>query len=103
MANRYLLDLRVIAIFGLMGNRYFLGNHRFFLFPDHFFLSTSGQLRLQKQVDRETKSELIIKVQAIDNGTPQMTSQTDLIIKVIDVNDVTPVFRPVVIKPVLEV
>ena len=54
-------------------------------------------------MDRETKSDLTIKVQAIDNGTPQMTSQTDLAITVIDVNDVTPVFRPVVIEPVLEV
>ena len=60
-------------------------------------------MRLQRKVDRETKSDLTIRVEAIDNGTPQMTSQTDLTIKVIDVNDVTPAFRPVVIEPVLEV
>eukprot|EP00111_Clytia_hemisphaerica_P005933 TCONS_00017188-protein len=69
---------------------------------EFFHLSTNGQLRLEKPLDRETKDELVIEVQAIDNGDPAMSTTTDFRITVTDVNDVTPRFREIEIKALSE-
>ncbi|XP_042207000.1 fat-like cadherin-related tumor suppressor homolog, partial [Homarus americanus] len=52
----------------------------------------SGWLSLNQELDAETKSKYDLKVLAKDNGTPQRSSTTSIIIEVIDYNDNAPQF-----------
>ena len=54
--------------------------------------STSGQIILVKQLDREVKDEYVLVVSATDGGQPQLNSTTLVKITVTDYNDNEPVF-----------
>ncbi|XP_073474007.1 protocadherin-8-like [Aquarana catesbeiana] len=51
----------------------------------------SGMLRAVRSLDYEMLKQLDLEIEAIDNGTPQLTARTQLRIKIIDVNDNAPV------------
>ncbi|XP_076387964.1 FAT atypical cadherin kugelei isoform X3 [Megachile rotundata] len=52
----------------------------------------SGIVTLGKSLDRETKAMYNVTIQALDQGTPQLTSVTSLIVNVQDINDNPPEF-----------
>ena len=54
--------------------------------------STSGQIILVKELDRETEDEYMLVVSATDGGQPQLNSTTLVKITVTDYNDNQPVF-----------
>ena len=54
--------------------------------------STSGQIILVKELDRETRDEYVLVVSARDRGQPQLNSTTLVKITVTDYNDNEPVF-----------
>ena len=54
--------------------------------------STSGQIILVKELDRETEDEYVLVVSATDGGQPQLNSTTLVKITVTDYNDNEPVF-----------
>ncbi|XP_062576129.1 cadherin EGF LAG seven-pass G-type receptor 2-like isoform X1 [Saccostrea cucullata] len=53
----------------------------------------TGEISVQKQLDYETTEEYRLSIQAQDQGEPPKTNTTDVIIKVIDVNDNPPIFH----------
>ncbi|XP_031780785.1 fat-like cadherin-related tumor suppressor homolog isoform X4 [Nasonia vitripennis] len=60
---------------------------------DHFVISPdSGIVTLAKPLDRETKAMYNVSIQAMDQGTPQLSSVTFLIVNVQDINDNPPEF-----------
>ena len=52
----------------------------------------TGQLTLQKNLDRETKANIKLVINATDQGKPSLNSSVNLTIVVIDVNDNAPTF-----------
>ena len=54
--------------------------------------STSGKIRTQSPLDRETTDSYMFTVQASDSGTPVMSSFVNVTLNVFDVNDNRPVF-----------
>ena len=63
----------------------------------------TGELSLNKPLDREAFSSANITVQACDDGLPQLCSNATLSIEVLDVNDNKPKFLPFVVSTVAEV
>ncbi|CAH0554100.1 unnamed protein product, partial [Brassicogethes aeneus] len=62
-------------------------------FNDHFVMSSdSGIVTLAKPLDREIRSMYNLSVQAVDQGTPQLSSVVNLIVNVQDINDNPPEF-----------
>ncbi|XP_078366665.1 protocadherin Fat 4-like [Oculina patagonica] len=58
-----------------------------------FFISPgTGQLKLLRDLDRETKDHYQITVIATDNGAHRLSSEVEVFIKVLDVNDNPPKF-----------
>ena len=73
-------------------------------YPGKFELdSNSGEIRVKSLLDRETESEYKLTVTAADGGQPARTSTMTIDVKVLDVNDNSPVFYPrqyfVVLQP----
>ncbi|XP_055376378.1 cadherin-related tumor suppressor [Condylostylus longicornis] len=56
--------------------------------------AVDGLLRVSGHLDRELKSKYIIDVRAKDRGEPPKSTQTQIIIKILDENDNSPVFDP---------
>ncbi|XP_049820796.1 fat-like cadherin-related tumor suppressor homolog isoform X5 [Aethina tumida] len=62
-------------------------------FNDHFVMQTdSGIVTLAKPLDREIRSMYNLTIQAIDQGTPQLSNIVSLIVNVQDINDNPPEF-----------
>ena len=60
---------------------------------NHFKIDeSSGIVTLAKPLDRETKGVYNLTVRAMDTGRPRMSSNTYLLIVVLDVNDNPPEF-----------
>ncbi|KAJ8970951.1 hypothetical protein NQ317_014059 [Molorchus minor] len=63
-------------------------------FNDHFVMaSDSGIVTLAKPLDRELRSMYNLSIQAVDQGTPQLSSAAHLIVNVQDINDNPPEFE----------
>ena len=54
----------------------------------------SGILKLNKLLDRKTTPTFVVRVVAMDNGNPKLTSTATITINVQDINDNTPAFAP---------
>ncbi|XP_008939523.1 PREDICTED: protocadherin Fat 4-like, partial [Merops nubicus] len=54
---------------------------------------TTGQLSLSQQLDYETIKQLEVRVEASDGGQPSLSSQTRVVVHVLDVNDHPPEFN----------
>lgn len=61
-------------------------NDQFAIAPD------SGIVTLRKSLDRETKAMYNVSIQALDQGTPQLSSVAFLVVHVQDINDNPPEF-----------
>uniref|UniRef100_A0A0K0EWQ0 Flamingo-like protein FMI-1 (inferred by orthology to a C. elegans protein) n=1 Tax=Strongyloides venezuelensis TaxID=75913 RepID=A0A0K0EWQ0_STRVS len=73
---------------------YYLDENDEFVKMDKFRLDrTSGTLRINQKLDRETVETFILPVIAKDRGSPQKTSKTTVTIKLEDVNDNAPQFE----------
>lgn len=60
---------------------------------NHFKMSAdSGIVTLAKPLDREIKASYNLTIQAMDQGTPQMSSVASLVVNVQDINDNPPEF-----------
>ena len=60
---------------------------------DRFLInSTTGELTVVMAFDREQVQLVSIMVTARDNGTPQLSSQVEVLIEILDVNDNSPYF-----------
>jgi protocadherin Fat 1/2/3 len=60
----------------------------------HFSIdAASGLVTLSKSLDREQQSVYNLTVQAVDQGTPQLTARATLVVQVLDVNDNPPEFE----------
>jgi protocadherin Fat 4 len=56
--------------------------------------SVDGLLRVSGRLDRETKANYELTVMARDRGEPPKSTQTKILVKVLDENDNSPVFDP---------
>ena len=56
--------------------------------------SVDGLLRVSGRLDRETKANYELTVTARDRGEPPKSTQTKILVKVLDENDNSPVFDP---------
>ena len=56
-------------------------------------LFVSGVLTIAEELDRETTASYSLKIRARDHGTPVRTSETVIVIQVLDINDNTPQFE----------
>ncbi|XP_023230562.1 cadherin-related tumor suppressor-like, partial [Centruroides sculpturatus] len=54
--------------------------------------STSGEITVQKSLDREVQAEYVLTILAVDSGTPRQTGTGTVTVIVNDVNDNKPVF-----------
>uniref|UniRef100_A0A0N5A395 Cadherin n=1 Tax=Parastrongyloides trichosuri TaxID=131310 RepID=A0A0N5A395_PARTI len=73
---------------------YFLDENDEFVKMDKFRLDrTSGTLRINQKLDRETVEMFILPIYAKDRGTPQKSSKTTVTIKLEDINDNAPQFE----------
>lgn len=62
-------------------------------FNNHFKMAAdSGIVTLAKPLDREIRAVYNLTVQAVDQGTPQLSSVTSLVVNVQDINDNPPEF-----------
>ncbi|XP_068506787.1 protocadherin gamma-A12 isoform X33 [Syngnathus scovelli] len=57
-----------------------------------------GELILQKELDRENKNEIILKLTAYDGGSPQRSGTVQIHVTVLDANDNAPVFSQTIYK-----
>ncbi|XP_014378445.1 protocadherin Fat 4 [Alligator sinensis] len=57
-----------------------------------FTLSATGELRLVKSLDRETKEKYVLLITAADSGSPALTGTGTIAVTVDDVNDNVPTF-----------
>ncbi|XP_067220490.1 protocadherin Fat 4 [Chanodichthys erythropterus] len=57
-----------------------------------FSLHSNGTFQILEDLDREVKSQYMLKVIAVDSGFPSLTSTGTLVIVVDDVNDNAPIF-----------
>ncbi|ESO93970.1 hypothetical protein LOTGIDRAFT_105110 [Lottia gigantea] len=53
----------------------------------------TGDVSLLRSLDREELPEITFKVLAIDEGNPSLTGTADIVIKIIDQNDNSPIFE----------
>lgn len=53
-----------------------------------------GLLRVSGRLDRETRANYTLQVRAKDRGEPPKFTQADILVKVLDENDNSPVFDP---------
>ena len=53
-----------------------------------------GLLRVNGKLDREAKANYTLKVKAKDRGEPSRYTEMELLVKVLDENDNSPVFNP---------
>lgn len=56
--------------------------------------SVDGLLRVSGRLDRESKANYELTVMARDRGEPPKSTQTKILVKVLDENDNSPVFDP---------
>uniref|UniRef100_A0A8C1WKF5 FAT atypical cadherin 3a n=1 Tax=Cyprinus carpio TaxID=7962 RepID=A0A8C1WKF5_CYPCA len=62
---------------------------------NQFFIEPiTGQIKVNKQLDRETMAGYSLSVRALDSGTPAMSSTVQVNIDISDVNDNPPTFTP---------
>ena len=62
--------------------------------PKNFYMEpTSGMLILKQGLDRETTPVHHFLVQAVDKGTPQLSSTAHVLVTVLDMNDNPPMFE----------
>ncbi|MED6290165.1 hypothetical protein CHARACLAT_010303 [Characodon lateralis] len=63
--------------------------------PDGAFKlhSSTGALSTSRGLDRETKAEYNLKVVAMDRGSPTLSATVTVKVKVLDINDNSPVFK----------
>nr|XP_055053279.1 protocadherin Fat 3a isoform X4 [Misgurnus anguillicaudatus] len=62
---------------------------------NQFFIEPiTGQIKVNKQLDRETMASYSLSVRALDSGTPAMSSTVQVNIDISDVNDNPPTFTP---------
>ncbi|XP_066968170.1 neural-cadherin-like [Macrobrachium rosenbergii] len=59
----------------------------------HFHIDSSGSVTIQRPLDRETTPYHVMKILAVDDGTPAMTATNMLTVAVMDVNDNAPELR----------
>ncbi|XP_062874781.1 protocadherin Fat 4 [Trichomycterus rosablanca] len=57
-----------------------------------FSLTSSGQLRLERTLDRELQDRYQLTVTAIDSGSPSLSGSATVVVLVDDVNDMVPSF-----------
>ncbi|XP_076470425.1 neural-cadherin-like [Babylonia areolata] len=58
----------------------------------HFYITETGQVRIRRRLDRETKAVHVLSILAIDKGSPPRTGEATLTVTVEDVNDNYPTF-----------
>lgn len=56
--------------------------------------SVDGLLRVSGRIDRELRATYMLTVTARDRGEPSKSTQSQLLVKVLDENDNSPVFDP---------
>ena len=56
-----------------------------------FVITSNGDLVTNREVDREARSEYVFSVIATDKGEPPLSSSTQVVVDIIDVNDNAPV------------
>ncbi|KAB5550105.1 hypothetical protein PHYPO_G00049870 [Pangasianodon hypophthalmus] len=62
---------------------------------NQFFIEpVTGQIKVNKQLDRETIAGYALAVRALDSGTPSMSSTVIVNIDISDINDNPPTFSP---------
>lgn len=59
---------------------------------DFHLYSSTGALSTSRSLDREMQAEYILEVVATDHGSPTLSSTVIVEVKVLDVNDNSPVF-----------
>uniref|UniRef100_A0A4W4G6F7 FAT atypical cadherin 4 n=1 Tax=Electrophorus electricus TaxID=8005 RepID=A0A4W4G6F7_ELEEL len=57
-----------------------------------FSLTSSGQLRLARTLDREARDHYVLLITAIDSGSPSLSGSATVTVLVDDMNDMVPVF-----------
>lgn len=62
------------------------------------FLSFPGALRVNQRIDYEQVRNVTLIAQAFDTGSPQLQNTAVVYIKIININDNTPVFSPVCVS-----
>ncbi|XP_012927900.2 cadherin EGF LAG seven-pass G-type receptor 1 isoform X1 [Heterocephalus glaber] len=75
------LSYQMEALFDERSNGYFLID------------ATTGAVSTARELDRETKDTHVLKVSALDHGTPRRSAATYLTVTVSDTNDHSPVFE----------
>lgn len=56
--------------------------------------NADGILRVNGKLDRETKANYTLKVRTKDRGEPPRQTEMDLLVRILDENDNSPVFNP---------
>ncbi|NP_001008484.1 protocadherin 2 alpha b 3 precursor [Danio rerio] len=73
-------------------NDYKLSSNEHFSLAVHRGEGVSAELVLQKALDREKKPVIQLTLTTVDGGTPSKTGTSIIMVKVLDINDNTPVF-----------
>lgn len=56
--------------------------------------NADGLLRVNGKLDRESQANYTLKVKAKDRGEPSKQTETELLVKILDENDNSPIFNP---------